>query len=449
MSYLYNSFKKGIRNTTSFAYDKTREGVKSILPTETKKYFKQTNYNNLYNENYKELKPNIKNNYIFKNEHTYRSIRDGDKNLKYILHTKRRITPNLINRYYIENNINNRGSFSAIHILYEEHNNDYYETNYILKYIIKDNKNSNIIKEKIKKELKTYVFNILLQSYLRNNSDDLKYICKILEYGKICLNCNDQSSNKIIDIYKKCNNKSYYCIMENCGKDLSKLNRKDYNKQNILKGLNNIVKIFIECCKAVNVLHKLKYVHNDIKPANFLFYKNENGINIKIIDFGGVKENGSKHRSYVHTPLYVDPTLSIDTHGYITIDKRYDIFSLGITFLEILFLYFNLNIFKIINSIGKKVERNDLFTIELDNFKKYLLIECILENISNKLESYDNIKNSITNIINLIFEMIDRTNKFKINDNINYFIKKFNEINILNNSKKNIASNNITHIKYY
>ena len=331
------------------------------------------------------------------------------KKTYFILIPKSELNSNLnLNIKFIENNVLNKGGFSVI---YELYNSKKEKTNLILKYTNPDKKNI------IDIELKTYIFHFCLQSYLEEKkSDDLKYICKILEYGKILI--NDNPSN--------------YCIMENCGKNLNKLNEKiKYNKNTKIDDINNLIKIFIKCCNSVNMLHKIGYIHNDIKESNFLFYEdNTNEIQIKIIDFGNIKKEGEKiDKKIIFTPGYVYP-LIFEKNNNLKMNVNFDIFSLVITFLNILLRFFNLKSYiHYTNIYDKKCNFifSDYYQLFTDKELLKLLKISIKENINNKINNKNklNIIEFIGKIIEKLFLIID--NSFN-NYNINLLIVDLNNI---------------------
>ena len=374
-------------------------------------YFKKTNVYNETLKNYQDLK--INNNICsikIKKEERYIYL---DNKFKFKLKPKRQLKSTLLDKKYFTKDILNKGSFSKIYKLFLYKNKkNHVNTNLILKYI-----DNNINQKDIKKELKTYIFNILLQCYLKD-SNDSKYICKIKEYGKIYF-------NEYLNL-----NYSFYCIMDNCGQNLNYLFDSKYyyiyqnihNEKTITLNITKFIIIFIECCNALNILHKLDYVHNDIKPENFLFYKdNKNEIQIKIIDFGGIKKNNIETDDYTYTKLYCDPNILeiIDSNNSkIIINKKFDIFSLGITFLSLILQYFNL---------GKYAEftEDNFYTDKKFDKKKYINI---FENENNyfiskiSIQIFEKIRNKeitkipdiIISLIHIINLMIDRSPGYKI-----------------------------------
>lgn len=170
---------------------------------------------------------------------------------------------------------------------------------------------------------------VLLNFYLQKiRSEDVKYICRIEECGL--------------------NGRLLYCIMENGGKDLIKLREilmpntpNTTNTKNTKNTINKptlllLLNIFLECSKALNFIHKCGYVHLDVKPDNFLINFREDGsFQIKIIDFGNFHKIGDNIKEAKGTPAYMNKLiLSNFEKNYTPI---YDIYSLGLTFINIYF----------------------------------------------------------------------------------------------------------------
>jgi hypothetical protein len=319
----------------------------------------------------------------------------------------------------------NKGGFSFI---YELYNSEKIESGLLLKYIDPSKKNF------IDIEFKTYIFHFCLQSYLKkNNTDNLKYICEILQYGKILIN--------------NTNEYSYYCIMKNCGKNLNKLNEKykynkTYNEDRITNDIKKLIYIFIECCNSVNILHKIGYIHNDIKEANFLFYENnKDEIQIKIIDFGNIKKEGTiiYKKKFPYTPGYVYPLIFKKNNDYFEMNINFDIFSLGITFLNILLTYFDLKSYIHYTNIysNKKYNSQKYYQLFNDKNEIDLLIIKLEENIKNTVNknivnknivNKNTVNKNIIKLINKILLIIKKIISNPLNYNIDKLIEDLNNI---------------------
>ena len=193
-------------------------------------------------------------------------------------------------------------------------------------------KKTNIVFKKINdlyngNEYKALIFNYLLYFYYEiNDPDKLKYLCKILEIGKI------KKTNKI------------YAIMENCGENLYNAIEEiiTYSGYDYSQGINFIFFIFKECLSSLKLIHDRNYLHLDIKPENYLINVVNNEINIKIIDYGFVKKRNTAVFGYFGTGPYIpnDWIYNYENSKNTTLDFHHDFFSLGCMFVEILFDYF-------------------------------------------------------------------------------------------------------------
>lgn len=98
-------------------------------------------------------------------------------------------------------------------------------------------------------------------------------------------------------------------------------------------------KIANEICyvlDALQYLHARGVVHRDIKPSNIML---ENGTTVKLMDLGIARMNGgNKYSSYgfIGTPQYAAPEQILRESQNIEINGKTDIYSLGVTFYELL-----------------------------------------------------------------------------------------------------------------
>lgn len=98
-------------------------------------------------------------------------------------------------------------------------------------------------------------------------------------------------------------------------------------------------KIANEICyvlDALQYLHTRGVVHRDIKPSNIML---ENGTTVKLMDLGIARMNGgNKYSSYgfIGTPQYAAPEQILRESQNIEINAKTDIYSLGVTFYELL-----------------------------------------------------------------------------------------------------------------
>jgi serine/threonine protein kinase len=290
-----------------------------------------------------------------------------------------------------------------------------------LKIKSKNNKDLNIIYKEIyntdseKTQFKALIFHYLLQKYYTiNNISELKYLCKLHEFGSI-------EKNETLT----------YAIMENCGKDLLNYFEDiiEINKNLSLKEkLMKLLILFSECCKAVKIIHNLGYLHLDIKPENFMIKDDQ----IKIIDFDCVKKSGYKTITSFGTMNYISNDWLINAYSKhpreTTLEYHHDIFSLGCMFIYLLYncvfdmsidiacpneiINYNSNFDKNVIKARINYKDEDLKNIT-DFIRKNLVINddlkvIIIVNLINKIvnpdvaERYESIDNVIEHIDSII-----------------------------------------------
>jgi serine/threonine protein kinase len=318
---------------------------------------------------------------------------------------------------YLSNNLN---QFKNIKINMTKDKSSGSFGNVYLNIKSQNNKDLNIIYKEIyntdseKTQFKALIFHYLLQKYYTiNNISELKYLCKLHEFGSI-----------------EKNQSLTYAIMENCGKDLLNYFEEiiEINKNLSLKEkLMKLLILFRECCKAIKIIHNLGYLHLDIKPENFMI----KGDQIKIIDFDCVKKSGYKTKILFGTMSYISNDWLINAYSKppleTTLTYYHDIFSLGCIFIYLLYNYvFDMSIDiacpnKIINNtrnfdtavIKARIDYkdNDLKDIsnlireklEINADSKDIIINLISTMVNPDVEKrYDNIDNVIEHIDSII-----------------------------------------------
>lgn len=217
-----------------------------------------------------------------------------------------------------------------------------------------------------------------------------------------------------------------YIVTKMFRKDSKSLNKyleeieSKISTKNILK---NKIKLIKNICNAINSLHKIKIIHGDIKQENILVDKNT--LDIQIIDFGfAIDDDIVKIPHISGTPGYIPPeiinymvnkneTIKEQLFSKIKLYK-YDIFSLGMVFYEM------------INDISplQLIKRNSLFSF----FKYYQIVSKSLypelDSIINKMTKY-RVENRIDNF-NKIINYLDNIDlsSIKTRNNLEMHIEK-------------------------
>ena len=103
------------------------------------------------------------------------------------------------------------------------------------------------------------------------------------------------------------------------------------------KGLDwdyrTLSKVMIQICEALDYAHENGIVHRDIKPANIMILE---GNKIKVMDFGIARFDKSGSRTQAGTALGTPNYISPEQLKGQTVDRRSDIFSMGVVFYEVL-----------------------------------------------------------------------------------------------------------------
>lgn len=115
----------------------------------------------------------------------------------------------------------------------------------------------------------------------------------------------------------------------------------DYLSEHQKLTLEQFIDIFVQVCAGLEQVHQKEFVHRDIKPSNLVLTQLDGKINVKIIDFGIVRQDGIRALTQNEqgltvpgeifgSPLYMSPEQANGEQ----IDLKSDIYSLGCTMYE-------------------------------------------------------------------------------------------------------------------
>jgi tetratricopeptide (TPR) repeat protein len=170
--------------------------------------------------------------------------------------------------------------------------------------------------------------------HLEDMSSDevlMERIARFRLEARLVAQLEHQNIVKLYD-YNETTHDYYYMVMEFVkGKTL-----KQIIDQHLSHSLSDKLNIIKQICRALEEAHRQDIWHRDVKPSNIML--DENG-NAKVLDFGLAKLQALTNSSIltmtgmlVGTPMYMAPE-QIRARN---VDHRADIYSLGVTFYELL-----------------------------------------------------------------------------------------------------------------
>lgn len=216
-------------------------------------------------------------------------------------------------------------------------------------------------------------------------------------------------------------------------------------------------------------LHQEEIVHLDIKPCNILLYEN-NCVKLSDLEAARSLENKSPQKEFICTPAYCSPEYAKimgSSEGDIDL-KAYDIWSLGVTFFELLtgkkfiieccpgLLLLDRNsetariaeILKFLKSESKEID-SKIDTILSRNFSKDE--DASIKNFLKKLLAADSRKRAPISDLKLIFSGIEGEHKtldFKLMPATAQAIPWYKSVRLSENYRQSLAYSSLCQIKF-
>ncbi|MSP63486.1 MAG: PEGA domain-containing protein [Myxococcales bacterium] len=96
--------------------------------------------------------------------------------------------------------------------------------------------------------------------------------------------------------------------------------------------VEEVVNIATQVASALDVAHRVGFVHRDVTPGNLFLVRREGRTLVKVLDFGVAILDGADDGKVVGTPAYFSPECA----GSRGVDARSDIYSLGVILYQAL-----------------------------------------------------------------------------------------------------------------
>jgi serine/threonine protein kinase len=172
----------------------------------------------------------------------------------------------------------------------------------------------------------------LLRSEYASNAPAIK---RFFREARTVNDINHENIIEITDFFEKEGGDNYYIMELLKGKSLT-----DVLKEQGAMPVPRTIDIAIQACRALTAVHEAGVIHRDLKPDNiFLTERGGQKDFVKLLDFGvakllDVKDNMPVHKTgmgaILGTPQYMSP----EQAGAKPVDRRTDIYSLGVILYE-------------------------------------------------------------------------------------------------------------------
>ena len=206
-----------------------------------------------------------------------------------------------------------------------------------------------------------------------------------------------------------------YFVMEYInGKSLSEL----FANKNILD-VEHAKNILYQSCEGLLAAHEFGLIHRDIKPGNLMI--TNNGF-VKLLDFGIAQSNKfdtnlTKTDEIVGTPGYLSPEICVGE----SVDKRSDIYSLGIVFYQMLAgdVPFDTSTpYKLLKDIVESnISSIQKFNKKIDKNSAKILSKMISKNPRDRYQNCQEILDALGKVTNKapISSIINQSTKYETN----------------------------------
>ena len=150
------------------------------------------------------------------------------------------------------------------------------------------------------------------------------------------------------------------------------------NLKNKIYDIDETIQIILQICNILEKIHMHGYIYGDLKPSNIIM----TGKNLMLVDYESVTEIGKP--LYYYSKVYCSPYQKV----ILAAVYQFDLYSLGIVFLELLIGYDKIKYYFDKNKISE-INPNEIIInlpLEINNIIKRLLSPSIKDNYSNVLE---------------------------------------------------------------